>query len=217
VNGTRTRVAQSTLESAVTRYYSRAIEEYGPTHRGVDWSSCASQELRFATLLQGVDWSGQPTLLDFGCGCGALAHHLDRLSIECDYVGYDIAPAMIDAAVRSHGQHDARRFTSDRDELERADIVIASGVFNVKLETPRMTWAHHAGDAIVRLGQLARRRVAFNMLPAASAQELERDDLYYANADAVARYCRAVIGGEVSLLEGYGLWEFTVVVERQHD
>jgi SAM-dependent methyltransferase len=211
----RTRLAQSTIECAVAGYYGRAIEQHGPTHRGVDWPSRASQELRFATLLDGIDWSEKPTLLDFGCGFGALAHYIDRLGIDCDYVGYDIAPAMIGAALRSHGEHDDRRFTSDRDELEPADIVIASGIFNVKLEIPRVIWAHHAGDTIARLGQLTRRRLAFNMLPAASAQELERDDLYYANAEAVVRYCRAVIGGQVALREGYGLWEFTVVVTRE--
>ena len=210
----RTRPARETIETAVAGYYSRAIEEHGPTHRGVDWSSRASQELRFATLLDGIDWSDKPSLLDFGCGFGAMAHYIDRLGVQCDYVGYDIAPAMIEAAERSHGHHDDRRFTSDRDELEPADIVIASGIFNVKLEIPRISWAHHAGDTIARLGELARRRLAFNMLPTASAQELERDDLYYANAEAVVRYCRAVIGGEVELREDYGLWEFTVVVTR---
>lgn len=215
VSDVRTRPAQSSIESTVAGYYSRAIEEHGATHRGVDWSSRASQELRFATLLDGIDWSDKPTLLDFGCGCGALAHYVDRLGFDCDYVGYDIAPAMIDAAVRSHGEHDDRRFTSDRDALEPADIVVASGVFNVKLEIPRSSWAHHAGDTIARLGALTRRRLAFNMLPAATAQELERDDLYYANAEAVVRYCRAVVGGEVSLREDYGLWEFTVVVVRE--
>lgn len=211
----RTRaVARDTIETAVAGYYSRALEEHGATHRGVDWSSRASQELRFQTLLDGIDWTGRPTLLDYGCGFGAMAHYIDDLGVECDYVGYDIAPAMIDAAVRSHGLHDDRRFTSDAGELEPADIVVASGIFNVKLEIPRTNWAHHAGDTIARLGALARRRLAFNMLPAASAQELERDDLYYANADAVVRYCRAVIGGEVALREDYGLWEFTVVVTR---
>lgn len=210
----RARVAQDEVEAAVAGYYSRALSEHGPTHRGVDWSSRASQELRFATLLDGVDWSAAPTLLDFGCGFGALAHYLDTLGVDCDYVGYDLAPAMVEAAERTHGIHDHRRFTSDRDELEPADVVVASGIFNVKLDVPRVRWAHHAGDTIAQLGELTRRRLAFNMLPAASAPELERDDLYYANPDAVVRYCRAVIGGDVTLREDYGLWEFTVVVTR---
>jgi len=208
------RNAERTIESSVADYYSRALHEHGPTHRGVDWPSRASQELRFATLLHGVDWGAAPTLLDFGCGFGAMAHYIDRLGVDCDYVGYDISPDMIAAAERSRGLHDDRRFTCDRDALKPADVVVASGIFNVKLDIPRSRWAHHVGDTLARLGALTRGRLAFNMLPAASAPELERDDLYYANPDAVVRYCRAVIGGEVSLRRDYGLWEFTVVVER---
>jgi SAM-dependent methyltransferase len=207
--------SDSAIETAVAGYYSRTLERHGVTHRGVDWSSRASQELRFATLLDGIDWSDCPTLLDYGCGFGALAHYIDALGVACDYVGYDLAPAMIDAALRSHGEHDDRRFTSDPDALRPADHVIASGIFNVRLDIPRAAWTHHVGATIERLGSLARRRLAFNLMPAASAPELEREDLYYANPGAVVRYCRAVIGGDVQLREHYGLWEFTVVVSRE--
>ncbi len=66
----------STIESTVAGYYSRALAAPGPTPRGVDWSSRASQELRFATLLDGIDWREVPSVLDYGCGWGALAEHL---------------------------------------------------------------------------------------------------------------------------------------------
>jgi hypothetical protein len=32
-------VAHPSIESAVARYYSRALATHGPNHRGVDWSS----------------------------------------------------------------------------------------------------------------------------------------------------------------------------------
>lgn len=210
----RAPLAQDPIESAVAGYYSRALEQHGPTHRGVDWSTRASQELRFATLLDGVDWSRAPSVLDVGCGYGALAGHLDALGVDCRYAGYDLAPAMIDAARATYGDRDDRRFTADAGELEPADVVVASGIFNVKLGIPRVTWTHHVGQTISWLGALTRRRLAFNMLPAASAPELEREDLYYANPAAVVRYTRSAVGDEVSLREHYGLWEFTVVVTR---
>jgi SAM-dependent methyltransferase len=204
-------VAQRSIESVVAGYYCRALTLHGPTHRGVDWSTQESQELRFATLLDGIDWSGRPSLLDFGCGYGALAGHLDDLGVDCDYVGYDIAPAMIDAARRTHRDRDDRRFTADAIALRRADFVVASGIFNVKLDIPRSTWTTYVGETIAQLGSLTRRRLSFNMLPAASAPELEREDLYYANPGAVVRYCRATVEGPVELREDYGLWEFTVL------
>ena len=211
----RTSVAHRSIETAVAGYYSRALARHGATHRGVDWSSRQSQELRFATLLDGIDWSTRPTLLDYGCGWGALARHLDRLGVECDYVGYDVAQPMVDAARAICGEWLGRRFTADPRELEPADVVIASGLFNVKLDISREAWERYVYETIAAMGALTRQRLAFNMLPPASSPELERDDLHYADPDAVARCSSAAVGGTVALREGYGLWEFTVVVSRE--
>jgi hypothetical protein len=210
-----TSVAHRWIETAVAGYYSRALAAHGATHRGVDWSSRGSQELRFATLLDGIDWSTKPTLLDYGCGWGALAGHLDRLGVACRYVGYDIAPRMIAAARATCGEWPDRRFTADPRELEPADHVIASGVFNVKLDTPREAWTRYVEETIASLGALTRRRLAFNMLPPPSSPEFARDDLHYADPRAVARYSRDALGGTVALREDYGLWEFTVIVSRE--
>jgi SAM-dependent methyltransferase len=199
------------IESAVAGYYTRALARHGPTHRGVDWSSHESQELRFDTLLDGVDWSGGPSLLDFGCGCGALATHLDVRGLVCDYVGYDIAPAMIDAAQEAFAGRADRRFTCDGDGLEPTDLVVASGIFNVRLETPPAIWEGYVEETLERLTRLARRRLAFNMLPPASPPELARPDLHYADPARIITYC-AELGREASLRDGYGLWEFTVIV-----
>jgi hypothetical protein len=199
------------IEGAVAGYYSRRLAAHGSTHRGVDWSSAESQELRLETLLGGVDWRGRPSLLDFGCGWGALAGHLDRLGVACDYVGYDIAPTMIEAA---RACFPGRCFTSDPEDVRPADHVVASGIFNVRLDTPGPDWAGYVEATIARLGSLTRRRLAFNMLPPASSPELARPDLHYADPAAIAELCRRTVGGRVSLRERYGLWEFTVILER---
>jgi SAM-dependent methyltransferase len=205
-------VAHHSIESAVAGYYSRALATHGPNHRGVDWSTRASQELRFATLLDGIDWSDAPSLLDFGCGYGALAAHLDELGHSCDYTGYDIAPAMVQAAQRTVGERADRRFTSDSAALTPADVVVASGIFNVKLDVPQRDWERYVGETIAKLGALARRRLAFNMLPPASSPQLERTDLHYADRDAVVELCATTLGADdVAVREHYGLWEFTVV------
>jgi SAM-dependent methyltransferase len=205
-------VAHHSIQAAVAGYYSRALAEHGPTHRGVDWSSRDSQELRFATLLHDVDWTDAPTLLDFGCGCGALAAYLDALGTSCDYTGYDIAPEMVRTARRVVGERAGRRFTSDLATLEPADLVVASGIFNVKLDVPAGDWQRYVDETIADLGALSRRRLAFNLLPPASSPQLERADLHYAEPDAVVALCATTLGADdVVLREGYGLWEFTVV------
>ncbi len=106
------------------------------------------------------------------------------------------------------------RFTGDPANLAPADHVIASGVFNVKLETPEPEWAAYVEETLARLWSLTRRRLAFNMLPPASAPELARPDLHYASPAAIAAHCERALGGRVTLRDRYGLWEFTVILER---
>ena len=211
-------VAHPSIESAVARYYSDALATHGPNHRGVDWSSRDSQELRFATLLHGVDWSGTPSLLDFGCGCGALAVYLDELGVRCDYTGYDFAPEMVRTARRVVGERAGRCFTSDVATLEPADLVVASGIFNVRLDVAADAWQRYVDETIAGLGRLSRRRLAFNLLPPASSPQLERADLHYADRHAVVALCATTLDADdVAVREHYGLWEFTVVATWDAD
>ncbi|MHB8694629.1 MAG: class I SAM-dependent methyltransferase [Solirubrobacteraceae bacterium] len=199
----------SSIRAAVADYYSRALTTHGCTAQGVDWSSSESQELRFRTLLAGVHWADCPSVLDYGCGYGALAAYLDRLRVSCQYVGYDLAPTMIAAARRAHPH---QRFTAEETALQIADYVVASGVFNVKLDTPTAIWDRYVEHTLTALVSLARRSVSFNMLPPASAPELARPDLYYAEPADVVGFCRRRFPGQVALQRDYGLWEFTVTV-----
>ncbi|HEX6390560.1 MAG TPA: methyltransferase domain-containing protein [Solirubrobacteraceae bacterium] len=191
---------------AVADYYGRALAAHGPTARGVDWASPAEQALRFDVLLDVVEWTPRPTLLDYGCGYGALVSYLDARGMACDYAGFDIAPEMLEAARRVHPD---RRFVA---QPEPADYVIASGIFNVKLDAAVADWEAHVDATIARLGALARRGLAFNMLPPASPPERARADLHYAEPTAIAARCREL--GAVTLRRDYGLWEFSVLVRR---
>ncbi|HVW00054.1 MAG TPA: class I SAM-dependent methyltransferase [Planctomycetaceae bacterium] len=122
------------------RYYSEKLREHGPTPAGVDWNSTESQQLRFDLLLQLCDASTRFSLIDYGCGYGALADELERREWPCDYTGFDISPDMVQAAREQHTGRGDCCFTASRAELEPADYAIASGVLNVKLETPVPEW-----------------------------------------------------------------------------
>src|SRR5258707_10030322 len=60
------------LLSNVEQYYTAKLAEHGPRARGVDWSSESSQLLRFEKLLEVCDLSVPFSLIDYGCGYGAL-------------------------------------------------------------------------------------------------------------------------------------------------
>ena len=60
----------------VKSYFDKRIQEHGASPRGSDWNSETSQNTRFDQLLKVVETQSF-SLLDYGCGYGALADYLD--------------------------------------------------------------------------------------------------------------------------------------------
>lgn len=61
------------IHKEVANYYTRKIETFGETPRGVDWNSKESQELRFLQLCKIITNRAGFSLNDLGCGYGALS------------------------------------------------------------------------------------------------------------------------------------------------
>ena len=81
----------------VERYYSDKINRYGVEPKGVDWKDVESQNLRFFQLMRimEADIEESKTLLDLGCGYGALLDFLKSQNLDCDYLGVDLSEEMI--------------------------------------------------------------------------------------------------------------------------
>jgi len=193
-------------------YYAGKLKAHGATHRGVDWNSVESQELRFAELLRVCEGEAILSINDFGCGYGALVDYLLRTGRRFDYCGYDAAPAMIDAARARLANTQACTFTSDRSSIAPRDYTVASGVFNVKLDAAEPAWRAYVNQELDAIAGMSRRGFAFNMLTAYSDPERKRHDLYYPEPEAVFRYCMGRFSHAVALSHDYPLYEFTVLV-----
>jgi SAM-dependent methyltransferase len=198
--------------------YERSLQRHGPTARAVRWTGEASQRTRFDLLFEVGPWKGV-TVADVGCGVGDLFAYLRSRDADVRYTGYDIAPAMIEAARGKH-QEPAARF-EQRDVLEAGmggpfDYVVASGTFNIRIDDH---------DAYLRRMLAAmygacRRAMALNVLTPLPS-EPERTgilawcaDFYYAVEPAVlAGWCRQ-LSPHVEMREGYADGECTVFVRR---
>jgi hypothetical protein len=97
---------------------------------------------------------------------------------------------------------------------ETADFAIASGVFNVKGDTPAEAWTAYVHDTIDLLARTGQRGFAFNVLSLSSDPDRRRANLYYADPNETLAWCLQRFGRSVALLQDYGLYEFTVVVRR---
>lgn len=198
----------SAVRDRVARYYAASLAAHGPTPRGVDWNSAESQELRFTQLLSVLDDDRDATVLDYGCGYGALAARLRRDGHRGAYTGYDAAPEMIAAANALPGC----RFTSDVSSLMPVDYTVASGVFNVRLDVAVTEWEAYVRETLDAIAPLSTRGFAFNMLTRYADAHRMRPDLYYADPGAWLTHCLDRFGRRVALRHDYPLYEFTIIV-----
>jgi SAM-dependent methyltransferase len=210
--------------TSVASYYTGRLEQFGTTARGVDWKSEESQELRFRQLLRVFDdedaaRADETTLIDYGCGYGALADYLEASGQASGralrYAGFDISASMIEAARERHAARAWCSFTSDPASLQPADYVVASGIFNVKLDHPIEAWRAYVLDTIDTLHALSTRAFAFNVLTMASDPEKRRADLFYADAGELFARCQQRYSRRVALLHDTPLYEFTIIVRKK--
>lgn len=211
---------ETDILSDVVDYYEGKLAVFGATPRGVDWRDEASQTMRFAQLVRalGVDERGERgtgvTLLDFGCGYGALLTFLRQLGYECAYIGYDRSPRMIFEAKRLHEGTAGATFTSEWKTVVPARYVVASGIFNVRLGRSAEEWRDYTLRTLAEIDAKALDGWAANFLTSYSDEDRKRSDLYYADPATIFSWCKRSVSRWVSLFHDYNLFEFTIGVTR---
>jgi SAM-dependent methyltransferase len=207
-------VTNEALRDQARGYYEAKLRAHGPTPAGMDWNSAASQELRFAQLAR--LWDGEPdaSVVDYGCGYGALGTYLRERGHRGPYAGFDVSPEMVDAA-RAHLADTPRSIvTANRTELAPFDYAVASGLLNVKQGAGEREWQSYVHATIADLAALGTRGFAFNALTSYSDVDKRRPDLHYAEPLALFDHCKRTYSRFVTLLHDYPLYEFTILVRR---
>lgn len=198
----------------VTNYYENKVLEHGATPMGVDWNGEQSQKIRFAALNRILPRAaGAPVSIDdYGCGYGAYLDYLSEFGIyEADYLGLDVAPKMIEEARRRHPQ---QNFIVGRFSPRIADYAIASGIFNVALQTDRATWQDYILKTLDEINARTIVGFAFNCLTLHSDRDKMRPHLYYGDPCFFFDHCKRSYSNQVALLHDYGLYEFTILVRK---
>lgn len=200
------------------QYFEERLTTHGATPRGVDWNSETAQEQRFSQLVKVIEPRQPFSLLDYGAGYGALADYLLKQGypLEC-YVGYDVLESMVEKARETHHDLPQCTFTSRFEELQPVDFAIASGIFNLKLETPDALWTEYVVGELTKMNALAQKGFSFNMLTRYSDPEYMRPHLYYADPCYLFDYCKRHFSRNVALLHDYEVYDFTIIVRKTAD
>ncbi len=200
------------MQKRIANYFSAKVREHGETAAGVGWNSHESQYLRFAQLSKILPQAAESfSLIDFGCGYGALIEALAARGVPFHYQGYDISEEMIARARRRYPKY---RFTAEIGALEPANFTVASGIFNVKMDTPVEEWRAYVLSTLDIFDRLSAQGFSFNLLTNYSDRDYMRDDLYYPEPSHLFDYCKRRYSRQVALLHDYGLYEFTILVRK---
>jgi SAM-dependent methyltransferase len=206
---------ETTFAAMRERYEGWLAEHGAESSRAVGWVDPAMQALRFDLLAAVMEGEEPVTVADFGCGTGALFPHLAARAERpplAGYIGYDLVPAMVEAARERHRDPRAR-FEVGTAVGEEVDYVIASGAFSVRGEISDADWEAHVQGVLERLWERSRRGLAFNLFTRGT--EDFQTAMYAGDPETWARWCsRALPGALVALRYGPPLQDFTVLVRR---
>lgn len=201
-------------------YFAARFEQNGEEAAGVDWNSAYAQETRFEQLAK-VILSDRPfTVLDFGCGYGAMAQWFRRQGFNFQhYYGYDIVEKSLIAGKAKYSGDKAVTFHASMDEIPRCDYLVASGVFNIKMDASYESWTDYVIKNLEMFNDKTARGFSVNFLTSYSDPErmAERPDLYYADPCGIFDYCRRNFSRNVALLHDYRIWDFTILVRKEYD
>ena len=196
----------------VQAYYEAKLALHGANPQGVDWSCTATQWLRFVQLLKICALDTSLSLIDLGCGYGALAAFLaDRYPrSKVDYLGIDVSPVMVRRARRRHRGDPTIRFRVGRNCLENADYVVASGIMNIRLGCPLELWESLIRATLTDMRKKCRKGFAVNFL-ATPSQSAPQEMIYWAPPSKWALFCKEELGCATEVREDYGLGEYTLL------
>jgi len=199
----------------VSSYYTEKIIKNGATPQGVDWNSKESQELRFLQLSDVIKEYDNFSVLDYGCGFGSMYDFLKKTGYHnFKFIGLDISNEMIEEAKKKHVEDESLEWFTELPPGCKSDYVIASGIFNVKLNTSEQEWKEYILHTLQKMNNIATKGFSFNVLTKYSDKEYMKDYLYYADPLFIFDYCKTNFSKYVSLKHDYPLYEFAIIVKK---
>jgi SAM-dependent methyltransferase len=208
-----------TLEETQKRlnaYFSQKLDTYGPTPQGVDYNGPEAQAHRFEQLVKVIDPGSPFTVIDYGCGYGAMFDFLHGKGWQFEYYGVDLIEKSVMLGGALHRQFANAHFTTEEGELSVVDYLLAGAIFNVKIDAAHDEWQALSLETLQRMNRLCRKGFSFNMLTKYSDAErmAQRPDLFYGDPLFYFDYCKRTFSRNVALLHDYGLYDFTILVRK---
>ncbi len=195
-------------------YFHNRMQQFGASPKGVDYNGPDAQEIRFDQLTKIITSQDKFSIIDHGCGYGALYDYLSSRGYQFDYLGFDLNPEMIETAKKIHVKHRNAQFTQDEKNLVVSDYLIAACVYNIKFDCLSSEWTRYIESDLQKMNKLYTKAFSINFLTSYSDESRKRSDLYYADPCHFFDYCKRNFSRNVALLHDYQIFDFTIIVRK---
>lgn len=205
------------VQQKLSNYFTEKLEQFGATAKGVDYNGEAAQQVRFAELVKIVHTPAERfSVIDYGCGYGALFDFLSLRNWQFDYYGVDLIEKMVISGRETHKEFPNAHFTTDEESLPKAEYLVAAGIFNIKMDADYSSWQEFVCETLPRMDKLCTKGFSFNMLTKYSDADrmAQRPDLFYGDPLFFFDFCKKNFSRNVALLHDYGLYDFTILVRK---
>jgi SAM-dependent methyltransferase len=132
--------------AAITAFHDQLAADARPEGYWLDgWGSADGQRARFDALLRSANYRGG-SVVDFGCGTGALREHLAGLGYPFTYLGLDMNADLLPVT------NEFRLIDFDSVDFPPADYVFASGIFQFADDADPLYYRRLVGSLFERCG-----------------------------------------------------------------
>lgn len=194
-------------------YYRDKLRQFGSSAEGMDWKNGDTQYLRFEIIARYIDFSGNLSLLDVGCGNGEFLSFVQKKNLSINYTGIDVVPEMVAMTNERFGKGTA--ITGELSVLNQDDLfdyVIASGTFNAKLSVSDDAWREYFYENILSMFNHSKRGIIFNCMT--SFVDYTYDRLYYPTAKELSEFAVKNLSRKFIIDHSYPLYEQTVAIYK---
>ncbi len=185
-----------------SKYSDEVVARHGDSAQGVHWNSQKTQQRRFEVLLDFLKLDKYVSLVDVGCGFGALYGYMNDKSVAFKaYLGIEIMASMVEVA-QEKGINVCEGDVLSM-SLPKADYYLCSGAMNILSREETMLFIQRCLDA-------SERGFVFNLLEG----EDESMVYNYFNPEEIEALADE-LGVKCQIKSGYLERDFTVFLEKK--
>lgn len=189
----------------INGYYNKLIEQNGYDPRSCDYGHPASQQIKFKTLADTIDFNNK-SVLDVGCGFADFSTYLDSRFTNVQYTGVDISDGMVKVAKEKHPNKNIQKLNIlETNPNGQFDIVTANGIFYLLGEHAQQL----TQELIKKMFSLAGEVVLFNSLSNLAPNQESGE--FYADPAEMLRFCQK-LSPWLKLRHDYHPNDFTIAL-----